>query len=154
MTLTLMSLMVWLVIALAPETPIGRTLKHDLVDRLAIRLNRVTGGQAALMGTVVIAGSLAVWLGSGDGVRMTGMAMPDVATWLASAELTAYLDFTVAAIATWSTLRVYGLRARLESVLRLARGAAPISHRSRRSRRSVPEAANDDAAEEPRRAAA
>ena len=154
MVVIVVVLAVWLLIVLAPETPIGSTLKRHLVDRPALRCNRVSGGQAALVAAVVVAGLLATWIGGGDGARMTGMAMPDVAMWLASAELTAYLDVAVAAAAGWAVLRAQGLRGKVGSVFSLVWRPGPVRVGARTTRRTPPRAVNDNGPEEPRRRAA
>jgi len=133
----------WLVIATAGDTPIGAWLRRQLVERPAARLNRVSAGQVALVAGFLLVAGLATWWGAGDGARMAGMAIPDLAMWLASAELTAYADLIVAAVIGWSVARSSAAQ-HLTSVRIAARVRRVVRRRQRRTGRARASAANDN----------
>jgi hypothetical protein len=124
----------WLVMIAAPETAIGKAMRRMLIDRPAARLTRFSRGDAAVMVTLV---------GEGDGVRLLTLAAPDVAIWITTFEVSAYLDIVMALAATVSSLRVRGVLARYLGVLG-RRPAAKARKRATRSRKARPAAADND----------
>ncbi len=134
----------WVVIAAAPDTAVGIALRHALIDRPAARLLRVTRGNAAVMFLLMLTAGLVTLLGEGDGIGMLAMGAPDVAVWITTFEVSAYVDILIALGAAASSLRLRGAVARYAGVF--ARGgrlrATGRARRSRRMRSSI--ADNDD----------
>jgi hypothetical protein len=139
---------IWLLILVAPATPIGRFLRASLVERPAARLNRLSAGHVALIVLAGIVIGAIAWAGEGDGLRMLAMAAPEAATWLTSFEIAAYLDVAVAAFAAWSAARL-----RLPAALASLRGATPRRRRTARRDASARTPANDDEPADRRRCA-
>lgn len=139
-------LALWATMVVAPETRVARNLRRWVVDAPAARLNRITPGQIVLAMALAIMAGLVMWIGGGDGARALGMAVPDLATSLASLEVTAYLDIAVAAVAAWSVLRVRGVRDHAGMVLSRLHGRLRlIGPRARKTRAAIrPEPSNDD----------
>lgn len=133
----------WLVMATAPQTPIGRAMLRILVDKPATRLARLTRGDAAVMVLLMMAAMMVTLVGEGDGIRLLTLAAPDVAIWITTFEVSAYLDIVVALAAAASSLRARGAMARYLSVL-TKRPAAKAKKRAIRSRKAQPTGADND----------
>ena len=133
----------WVAIAAFPKTPIGIALRHALIDRPAARLLRVTRGDAAVMVLLMLTAAMVTLVGEGDGIGMLAMGAPDVAVWITTFEVSAYVDILIALGAAASGLRLRGAVARYAGIF--ARGGrARATGRARRSRRVRPSAADND----------
>lgn len=133
----------WLVMATAPQTSIGKALRRMLIDRPAERLLRFSRGDAAVMFLLMIAAAMVTLVGEGDGIRLLTLAAPDVAIWITTFEVSAYLDIVMALAATVSSLRVRGVLARYMGVFG-RRPAAKAHKRAIRSRKARPTIADND----------
>jgi hypothetical protein len=123
-----------------PETPIGKSLNRLLVEAVARRLNRIRPGHlvfaAILIGAIIAMIVLFEW----EGVRLVGMAAPEIVTWLGMFDAAVVLDLAAVAIAFAATTRFKAIRDRILAVVgqtvatvrTLARG------RSRRDRPTAP----------------
>ena len=133
----------WLVMATAPQTPIGRAMRHVLIDKPAARLLRFTRGDAAVMFLLMIAAAMVTLVGEGDGIRLLTLAAPDVAIWITTFEISAYVDILMALAAAASSLRVRGFMTRWLSIF-TRRPAAKAHKRAIRSRKTRSTNADND----------
>ncbi|MEG8033335.1 hypothetical protein QP179_18060 [Sphingomonas aurantiaca] len=132
-----------MVIAAFPDTPIGIALRHALIDRPAARLMRVTRGDAAVMVLLMMTAAMVTLVGEGDGIGMLAMGAPDIAVWITTFEVSAYVDVIIALGAAASGLHLRGAIARYAGIF--ARGGrARATDRARRSRKMRPSAADND----------
>lgn len=143
LTLTILALLA--VMTFASETPTARFLNRAMVELPARLLNRIGRGHAVAAVVILLFCGLLVWSGGADGIRMIAFGLPDAAAWLATFEVSAYVDMIVAMIATAATLRLKLIGTRLATVLR-GRGRKPGGRARARAARSRPQAepANDD----------
>jgi len=139
--LTVMFLAAWAILLLAPETPISRAIHRALVVWPAEKLSRVRGGHVLLFALLASVAAVVWWLLADDGLQMLRMGAPEIAAFVTSIEVSAYLDVLAAVIVSASTLRLQALRGIVvRGWMRLRpRARAP---RSRRQRAERP--ANDD----------
>ncbi len=134
----------WLVMATAPRTPIGKALRRVLIDMPAARLARFTRGDAAVMFLLMLTAAMVTLVGEGDGIRLLTLAAPDVAIWITTFEISAYVDILMAVAAAASSLRVRSFMTRRLSVF-TRRPAAQKHKRAIRSRKTrSTNASNDD----------
>ncbi len=128
---------------LASDTALGRSLRYWLVARPAARLTEVTAGRMIVVAACATIGGLVLWFGGQDGARMLGLGLPDFATAISALEVSAYLDVLVAVVATASLVRLRGGGAIVISLIRRLTGR---ENRTRSSRRRPVDrdAANDD----------
>jgi hypothetical protein len=133
----------WLIMIAAPETAIGMAMRRMLIDRLAARLTRFSRGDAAVMFLLMMAAAMVTLAGEGDGIRLLTLAAPDVAIWITTFEVSAYLDVVMTLAATVSSLRVRGVLARYLGVLG-RRPAAKARKRATSLRKARPAAADND----------
>ncbi|MGW8278072.1 hypothetical protein ACWGK7_01065 [Sphingomonas aurantiaca] len=132
-----------MVIAAFPDTPIGIALRHALIDRPAARLMRATRGDAAVMVLLMMTAAMVTLVGEGDGIGMLAMGAPDVAVWITTFEVSAYVDILIALGAAASGLRLRGAVARYAGIF--ARGGrARATDRARRSRKMRSSKADND----------
>lgn len=142
-TMSMLTLLAaWLIIATAPNTSIGRALRGWLIVVPARWLNALRRGHVALAVMLVVTGIVMFWLGGGDGLSVAGFAVPDVAAWVATFEITVYLDLAIVAVTTWSTLPTRALRDRLRFTS-TRRHCRPGGRRTRK-RRTLPASADND----------
>ncbi len=134
----------WVVVVAFPKTPIGIAFRYALIDRPAARLMRVTRGDAAVMVLLMLTAAMVTLVGEGDGIGMLAMGAPDIAVWITTFEVSAYVDVIIALGAAASGLHLRGAIARYAGIF--ARGSrARATDRARRSRKMRPsEADNDD----------
>lgn len=132
----------WMVLRLAPETPIGGTLHHALVAWPAERLSRIRPGHILLI--VLLAGivAAALWLFEGDGIPLLSMGAPEIAAFVSSIEVSTYLDIVAALIVSASALRLQTLRGVVSGGIARLRPHRPRTPHTRRERAARP--ANDD----------
>jgi len=134
----------WLVMATAPQTPIGRAMRLMLIDKPAVRLLRLTRGDAAVMFLLMLTAAMVTLVGEGDGIRLLTLAAPDVAIWITTFEVSAYVDILMALAVAVSSLRVRTFMMGWISVF-TRRPAAKAYKRAIRSRKTrSTDADNDD----------
>ena len=134
----------WLVMATAPRTSIGKAMRRALIDKPAARLARFTRGDAAVMFLLMLTAAMVTLVGEGDGIRLLTLAAPDVAIWITTFKVSAYVDILRALAAAASSLRVRGFMTCWLGVFTRRPGAKahPRAIRSRKKRSTV--ADNDD----------
>ena len=133
----------WLIMVAAPQTPIGKAMHHMLVAEPAARLSRFTRGDAAVIVLLMIAAAMVTLVGEGDGIRVLTLATPDIAIWITTFEVSAYLDIVMALAAAASGVLVRSAVARYLGVF--ARRPAAKGHaRATRSRKTRPTVADND----------
>jgi hypothetical protein len=121
-----------------PETPIGRALHRVLIEPLARRLNRIRPGHLIFAAALIACATGLVLLFEWEGVRLVGMAAPEIMSWLAMFDAAAVLDLAAVAIAMAATTRFRAVRDR---VLALADQAVTIARVAlARGRRRSPKA--------------
>ncbi|TPG43548.1 hypothetical protein EAH79_07315 [Sphingomonas koreensis] len=137
----------WLTLLAAPETPIAKALRRALIDYPAARIT-ATHVRAAIALTVALLLGLGLdWLIGGDFGRVIAFASPDALAWLASFEVSAYLDIAAAAVVAASTVRLRSVAGAVVALRRrLPRGAR---RRAPRTRADRPAARNDNDADRP-----
>ncbi|MEG3083051.1 hypothetical protein U1707_05315 [Sphingomonas sp. PB2P12] len=133
----------WLVLVAAPETAIGKTIRRVLIDRPAARLARFSRGDAAVMFLLMMAAAMVTLVGEGDGIRLVALAAPDVAIWIATLEVSAYLDVLVTLAAAVSGLRIRSVMARCLGIF-AGSSVAKARQRGVRSRKTRPMVADND----------
>ena len=133
----------WLIMIAAPETAIGKAMRRVLIDRPAARLARFSRGDAAVVFLLMMTAAMVTLVGEGDGIRLLTLAAPDVAIWITTFEVSAYLDIVMALAATVSSLRVRGVLARYLGIFG-RRPAAKAHKRAIRSRKVRPPVADND----------
>lgn len=142
----MMSLFVLVVLATAPKTSLrGRIWHQGLVAPLARRLLKITRGHVLL--TVGIGGFLVflTWLIGAEGWHISAMALPELATWAMTFEISTLLDAMAAVMIVSAAVRVRVGATLAAGLLRKCFGT--VSRRAGRARkkpaaRSGP--ANDD----------
>lgn len=96
-----------------PETPVGRALHRLLVQPLARRLNRVRSGHLIFAAVLITFATALILLFEWEGVRLVGMAAPEVVSWLAVFDVAAVLDLAAVSIAMAATARFRAVRDRM-----------------------------------------
>ena len=131
----------------AQGTPFGRFLNRVMVELPAAALNTLHRGHVAVAIVVTLVTIVALSFPEADNMRLSGLAIPDVAVWLTTAELGSYLDLGIMLLAAVTTARPNKLRAGISGAL------SAVSRRLSRSNRPRPRArkqtthrspANDD----------
>jgi len=131
----------WLLMLAAPTIPLSRSLRVLLVEAPVRRLTRAD----VAVGLVLIAAAcVMMFADDGDKVRAAMMGAPDIAIWLTSFEVSAYLDVAIGLIGAASGLRIRGLSARLAAVLRRGRPVGANRRAIRVRKPDAPGGANDD----------
>jgi hypothetical protein len=95
----------WAVTAIAPATPAAVAIRHWLVVRPAEWLRRIGRGHVALLVIVAILIPATAWLAGRDSVPLAGMALPALASWAATFEVTTLIDLMIAGLAAGASLR-------------------------------------------------
>lgn len=119
------------------ETATGRWLRAALVDPVARRLNRVRAGQAVGVAVLTVVAAAAFLLFEVEGLRLIGLAAPEVIGWFALFDVAVFVEAMVAASALAASRGLKGLRDRVglltrvaaRSVLRLRRMARGVRAR-------------------------
>lgn len=142
---TMVLLACWLAMILAPATPVGRMLHQVLVVAPATWLSRITRGQVVLGVGFILGVAMLAWLGGADGLRIAGMAAPELTMAITSFEISTYVDMLAMAAVLTSTARLRGAvgMARATSLGRLLRRPRGAK-RARRTRKPTSQPANDD----------
>ncbi|MDB5477201.1 MAG: hypothetical protein JWP49_2712 [Phenylobacterium sp.] len=144
--LTILGLAVWLVVGLAPGTPIGRPLKRALVDWPAQRLSRVRPGVVLLVLLLTAASVALIAVAKLDGAFLVAQGLPEALGALAAFDVATYLDMLAIGGLFAASVRLRAVKAVVRSVvarLRVTRRAAPLA-RAARSRPAAPPPANSD----------
>jgi hypothetical protein len=134
---------------LFPETPMGRVLHRVLVETLARRLNRIRAGHLMFAGVLIAFATGLILLFEWEGVRLVGMAAPEVAAWLGMFDAAAVLDLAAVAVAMAANSRFRAARDRvlalIDRLVATVRGAlARGRQRSRRDRPTAPRPIRSD----------
>jgi Zn-dependent protease with chaperone function len=129
-----------------PETPVGRTLHRVLVEPLARRLNRIRPGHLIFAATLIAFATTLVLLFEWEGVRLVGMAAPEVMSWLAMFDAAAVLDLAALAVAMAATTRFRTVRDRVSALADQVVTAARrvLARGRRRSRPTAPRPPRSD----------
>ncbi len=129
----------WLAMRVADGTPVGRTLRHWLVDRPARRLSRISRGQVLLVLAIVGVSLVLIWLLENDGRMLVAMGLPDVVSLAVAIDAASLLDLTLVAVVAASAIRVRTVASWIRS------SARPRRSRNRAARtRRMRTPANDD----------
>ena len=111
--LTSLFLGVLAVLIVFPEIAMARALHRWLVQPLAARLNRIRPGHLIFAGALIALATALIVFFEWEGVRLVGMAAPEVMSWLAMFDAAAVLDLAAVAIAMAATTRFRALRDRV-----------------------------------------
>lgn len=101
------------VLIVFPGTPMARALSRLLVEPLAARLNRIRPGHLIFAGVLIALATALIVFFEWEGVRLIGMAAPEVMGWLAMFDAAAVLDLAAVAIAMAATTRFRAVRDRV-----------------------------------------
>ncbi len=135
----------WLTLLIAPDTPIGRALHHWMVAIPARRLDRIGRGHVLLALLLLAAVSVVIWIMEQEGILLMSMAAPELAAFLTTVEISAYLDVVAALAITASSVRLRSIVTRFRTGIGRAIRSSPRTTRERKTaRRTRPYAANDD----------
>ena len=134
-------LLLWLALFAVGNTPIGRVMRHWLVEKPAAALARIERGAVItwlILGTIGVACFLVL---EEEGLRLFAMALPELAGWVVAFEITSLVDASAMTLVIASTVRFGMVKAWIAARLPVRR-----AKRARRSRVVRPEirAANDD----------
>ena len=131
----------WVVLLVAPATPIGRALGRWLIDAPARIFNRITRGHIVMWCVLAAVAALIIWQLEGDGVVLLRMMAPEIISWLTMFEIGTLVDVAVATAATASAIRLRNFADHLSAWLP---GAQRRASRARRTRSARSKPANDD----------
>ena len=109
---------------------------------------QATVGRALIAVSIVVALFALLWALQGDAPMLLAMALPEMAAWFTTFEVSALVDGLVGIGSVWLTIRASGIAAAMKS------RAIGRHSRQRRSKSAARSAANDDAEPEPRAVAA
>lgn len=127
------------VIALSPDSALGKALRSGLVETPARALNRLRPGQILFFGFLAVAGLAMTLLFEAEGLRLFGFMLPDLMVWFAVFDVGVFIDAFLIAGAILGANGLSTARARVAALPRrvaglVARGVA----RARRPRRARP----------------
>lgn len=133
-------LWLWLALLVAGNTPIGRDMRHWLVEWPAARLARIHRGAVLTWLVLAAVGAACFWLLEEEGLRLFTMALPELAGIVTAFEIGSLVDAIAMGVLAASSVRMGAVKA--WAMRRLPIGRA----RARRTRRTRPvsRAANDD----------
>ncbi len=100
------------VLIVFPETAMARALFRWLVQPLAEKLNRVRPGHLVFAAVLIALATALIVFFEWEGVRLVGMAAPEVVSWLAMFDVAAVLDLAAVAIAMAAATRFRAVRDR------------------------------------------
>ena len=95
----------WVVMLIAPATPAARAIRQGLVVRPARWLGRIGRGHVVLLVLAALLIPTTAWLAGRDSVPLAGMALPELASWAATFEITTLIDLAVAGLTAGASLR-------------------------------------------------
>ena len=133
-------LVLGLVAATLTDTPTGRALRNLLVDRPARALAALTRGKIVFYVALSLAGLTAVLLFKGDGLRLFGLAAPEIAAWFVVFDVGVFIEAMLITAALISGRAWQGTQAAMQRGWRSIIGAlARIRPRSRPRRMRRPQ---------------
>ncbi len=136
-----------LVLRTAPDSMLGKALRHPLVDWPAKRLSRLTRGQiACLFGFALLLWAGLALLGH-EAMQVFSLAMPETLAWFAAFDMSVLADALVAA-ALVATQARFGRMARTIRAL-IARRPRPRARAPRQRPAARESAANEDDGDRP-----
>jgi hypothetical protein len=132
-----------------PETPIGRALHRVLVEPVVRRLSRIRPGHLIVFAALAAGVTAMILLFEWEGVRLVGMAAPEVVAWLGMFDAAAVLDLAALAIAMAATTRFRAVRDRVlalagQAVTAVRAGLRSGRQRARRDRPTAPRPTRSD----------
>lgn len=135
-------LWLWPALLVAGNTPIGRDLRHWLVEWPAARLARIHRGAVLTWLVLAAIGAACFWLLEEEGLRLFAIALPELTGMLAAFEIGSLVDAIAMGALAASTVRMGAVKAWVMRRL-------PMTRRASRARRTAPArrdtpAANDD----------
>jgi hypothetical protein len=133
-------LWLWLALLGAGNTPVGRGMRHCLVEWPAARLSRIQRGAVLVWLVLVAIGAACFWLLEEEGLRMFAMALPELTGWMTAFEIGSLVDAIAIAVLAASTVRIGAVKAWVMRRLPIRRARARRARRTRPVRRG----ANDD----------
>ncbi len=103
-------LLAWIVLLIAPKTPIARGLHRMIVAAPARLLAQIGRGHVllVLLAAVVMGGAFLIF--DGEVVRVLSLAAPDALAWATMIDLATVLDAAFAAVVLASSVRWRALR--------------------------------------------
>ena len=154
LTLTLL----FALMVLGPDTPVGRMLWRGFIGAPARLINRITRGHVLLGALLVAAIAGLVWVIGEESVRLLAFGAPDIASLLVLIDAASLIDAAVAAVLVATSVRVGALRARIGGALRRLvggrLGGGRSGGRAQQTRPVLTERVADNDDEEPRPALA
>ncbi len=145
MTLILLACAALIAIVALPDTPLGETLKHLLIEAPARQLSRLTPGRIITILGVMIAGVLVALVFETEGLTLFGLALPEGFAWAAMFDIATLLDLFAAVAMLAATARLGAVKDAVRSLWKRARDWAvrriipatprPRPRRQRRIRR-------------------
>ena len=92
MTLAAVLFGILLILKAAPDTAMARFLHRWLVRQPAEALNRVSAGQLAATLVIMMVAGLLIYAESGEGLRLLGLATPELLGWIAAFDIATTAD--------------------------------------------------------------
>lgn len=131
-----------------PETPVGRSLRHWLIEAPARWLNRKTVWRTLFYVGLAAAGLAMIVLFEAEGALLYGAMAPEILTWAMLFDVGVLIDALLIAAAVTATngLRVARMRARAlaERLVTTIRRTAGRGRRARPALRPAKKPADDD----------
>ncbi|MFN3670156.1 MAG: hypothetical protein ACK4VY_12675 [Brevundimonas sp.] len=85
-------LLLAVLLAVAPDSAVGRALRRGLVEAPARALNRLRPGKVVFLALLVAAGVAAVLLFEAEGLRLYGFMLPDLLAWFAVFDVGVFIE--------------------------------------------------------------
>ncbi|MBC9034045.1 hypothetical protein IAG41_16780 [Sphingomonas sp. JC676] len=142
MTIATSLLLLWMVLHLAGDTPVGRSMRRVLVDWPVAQLSRLTRGHVVLGLLFFLFGAALVWLLEGEAFRILGAATPELIGWASTFEIATIVDLFTATLLAASGIRLRSMVATMQSLVS-RRGIRRARTRTR-ARLRRPAVSNDD----------
>jgi len=134
----------WLLMSCAPQTRYARLVRRLLVERPAVFLNGVTGGQVLMAVALLVVVGTAMWFEAGDLLGFMSLAAPEFVSWAVTFEIGTLVEVGTAVLALVASRRSVSARTTLRLAVDHVRGRRATRQRRTRRRATRP-AANDDA---------
>jgi hypothetical protein len=133
-------LWLWLALLVAGNTPVGRGMRHWLVEWPAARLSRIQRGAVLVWLVLITIGAACFWLLEEEGLRMFAMALPELAGWVTAFEIGSLVDAIAMAVLAASTVRIGAVKAWVMRRLPIRRARARRARRTRPVKRGANDA--------------
>ncbi len=118
-----------------PDTGVGRSLHHWLVEGPARTLSRIRSGKVVFYALLTIVGAALIVMFEAEGLRLFGLMLPDTLVWFALFDVGVFVD---ALLITGAILATNGLRAvRAQAAALAQRIMLTVRRRASRARRPV-----------------